>query len=84
MFNHFSLDRYQVLFILLTYSLKNNRLKIDVFTLRQNGIYLSLETSDITSHSPDITSHSLCGISGYISTCNSNLIMEGPGSATIK
>ena len=40
---------YRVLFILMTYSLKNNGLKIDVFTLRQKGIYPLLETSDITT-----------------------------------
>ena len=50
-FNHFSLDIYRVLFILMTYSLKNNGLKIDVFTLRQKGIYPLLETSDITNPS---------------------------------
>ena len=42
------MDIYRVLFILMTYSLKNNGLKIDVFTLRQKGIYPLLETSDIT------------------------------------
>ena len=35
----------------MTLSLKNNGLKIDVFTLRQKGIYPLLETSDIATHS---------------------------------
>ena len=51
-FNHFSLDKYQVLFILMTYSLKNNGLKIDVLHVKlcQKGIYPLLETSDITTN----------------------------------